>query len=827
MGAGDLGVDEALLRRFVPLNGLDAAHLAELLPFAGLSDLHPGDSIPTNFKKADQAYYLVDGELELYSGAKLVGTVSGGSSAARFPLSQLEIDFGAARARSSVRLLRVDRSRLSALMILDEPAAGATARRRAAGTDKRGRDLVSRLLRSQLFSQIPPANVHRLLELTEPVRVHTGDVVVRQGEQGNYCYVVEEGRCAVARREPSELGSRKIGELGPGDSFGEEVLGKNRVRRFTVTMLSDGWLRRLSKAQFDQLSGRPSVTLVSWNRARELASRGARWLDVRLREEHQHDGIARSVSVPLSELRERMAELDRQSSYIVYCNTGQRSLAAAFLMREQGYSVCVLEGGLMARDSQPGNEPSTADELKAQLMLANAEIQTAERSKARAEQSAYGHEPTPRERSDAHRAAEALSAAQRRKRELEIMIRAVEARAANERQQAESAVEQIRRQTDVRLEQERSRLQAEVSQSAGAMEDLRRARADAEAHFQRERERLEAQIAQAREAMMAEAQRIRTEMEAAKRAAGEKAERIRREQVEAERRLRAETEARLQAERRKLQGELEATMQSLSRATDDLASAQGAKRDAERHAERLAAELRAAEARRSAQRDDAEASRRLAASQGGGRAGSRPPANVVPSNVVQFQPSRPERPFDPSDTVVALRTELSAFEEKVAKANERVDAAERARAHSRQAQMLVEEKLAQQHALEEELQRRLALEAQSLLEEERIRGHDDSVSEAERLHREARKREEKRRAEEAAANMMSDIHSQLSDAAGDEPLSVLERNLRLRDEEARGASLPEPDPDVQKAAEERRKAKEALDRAREHVQRIKKRYDSE
>ena len=60
--AGRLGVDEALLRRFVPMNGLDPAHIAELVPFAGLSDLHPGDSIPTNFKTSDQAYYLVHGQ---------------------------------------------------------------------------------------------------------------------------------------------------------------------------------------------------------------------------------------------------------------------------------------------------------------------------------------------------------------------------------------------------------------------------------------------------------------------------------------------------------------------------------------------------------------------------------------------------------------------------------------------------------------------------------------------------------------------------------------------------------------------------------------------
>ena len=39
--AGQFGVDEALLRLLVPMNGLTEAHISQLLPFAGVSELHP------------------------------------------------------------------------------------------------------------------------------------------------------------------------------------------------------------------------------------------------------------------------------------------------------------------------------------------------------------------------------------------------------------------------------------------------------------------------------------------------------------------------------------------------------------------------------------------------------------------------------------------------------------------------------------------------------------------------------------------------------------------------------------------------------------------
>lgn len=42
--AGRFGVDETLLRHFVPMNGLAETHISQLLPFAGVSDLHPDDS---------------------------------------------------------------------------------------------------------------------------------------------------------------------------------------------------------------------------------------------------------------------------------------------------------------------------------------------------------------------------------------------------------------------------------------------------------------------------------------------------------------------------------------------------------------------------------------------------------------------------------------------------------------------------------------------------------------------------------------------------------------------------------------------------------------
>jgi hypothetical protein len=299
---------------------------------------------------------------------------------------------------------------------------------------------------------------------------------------------------------------------------------------------------------------------------------------------------------------------------------------------------------------------------------------------------------------------------------------------------------------------------------------------------------------------------------------------IRREQTTAEQQLRARTEERLLAERRKLEAEFNATKGTVRQASADLSSAERAKRDAQRQADEVAAKLRSAEEK---------------ARRGGGRPGpgrrqasprptqSKAGAGGAPSNVVPFKGAGSESgDFDPSGTMVELITELNSFEDKVSEASERVDAASKAQAEAQRAQLLIEERLARQRALEEETRLALYEEAESWLAEERGRDGSSASKEKERERAKARAEDQDRQAK-ASQDLMSDIRSQLSDDF-DDGASSIEHSLRMRElEQQAGATKPQPNAEKDKASEERRKAKEALERAREHVQRLKNRYDKD
>lgn len=71
-------------------------------------------------------------------------------------------------------------------------------------------------------------------------------------------------------------------------------------------------------------------------------------LDVRQPAEYADGHIPGAVLVPLSDLPERMAELDRGKPVLAYCRTGARSLSAARLLTNHGFEAFSLTGGIEA-----------------------------------------------------------------------------------------------------------------------------------------------------------------------------------------------------------------------------------------------------------------------------------------------------------------------------------------------------------------------------------------------------------------------------------------------------------------------------------------------
>ncbi len=198
---------------------------------------------------------------------------------------------------------------------------------------------IRRMRHIMAFKTMPPANIKRLLERMESVEVKAGERIIEQGEPGDYYYVLTDGQAKVTR-------TVELATLEPGISFGEEALISGGRRNASVTMLTDGVVMRLSKADFDELLREPMLQRLSPDEARVAVAGGARWLDVRHAREFHHSHLPKALNIPLHELRMRLDELDPETAYVCYCGTGRRSSAAAFLLAQKGFQASVLSGGI-------------------------------------------------------------------------------------------------------------------------------------------------------------------------------------------------------------------------------------------------------------------------------------------------------------------------------------------------------------------------------------------------------------------------------------------------------------------------------------------------
>ena len=334
---GILNASPDQLAALAPLAGLSRERLAELSEVAAIERAPRGADPFSGRTLAKQSVFLLAGELLLSFQAGGTLVVVGGSEETRHALNRRKETVARARAITDVDLLVLEDDLLDILATWDQVAASRGREMAASGAFS-----LSNL--RTIFAPLPPARIDELFRRFERRPCARGEVVIREGDEGDYYYVIESGRFQVSRT----VGGAEVvlAELKTGDAFGEEALVSEAKRNATVTALTDARLLRLDRRHFNELLREPLLRRLGYAEALDKVRRGALWLDVRYPSEYQYDKLAGAINVPLAEVRNMFAVLDRSKEYIAYCQSGRRSAAAAFLFAQRGFKVWLLEGGL-------------------------------------------------------------------------------------------------------------------------------------------------------------------------------------------------------------------------------------------------------------------------------------------------------------------------------------------------------------------------------------------------------------------------------------------------------------------------------------------------
>lgn len=544
------------IKTLMPISGLapqyqnEVLHKAEILRFKKKQQI---------FKQGDvdpYTYYLLDGELELEANGQLLKTIKGGSMDAQSALSQLQPRQMGAKSKGKSLVMRISRDVMDRLLTMDDPgpATGAVEVSEVDDGEDDGGDWMTRMLQSELFSRIPPANIQRLFAVMESVPMKAGSVVVEQGSPGDFYYIIQAGRCEVSRKASSSGAPIKLAELTGGDSFGEEALVSDAKRNATVTMTTDGELVRLTKEDFIELIKKPSLDSVGYDDAKALVAEGACWLDMRFPDEHAKDGIEASVNLPLNQLRGELKNLDADRIYIAYCDSGTRSSAGAFLLAQNGFDVRHLKGGLIVshglapadKPSAPAAAPQPEPEESAPAGEAS-ELEAAPEPEPK---------PKPKPKAEPRPEPGPVKAAPPAEAK-------VSAKSDNADVRASELAEDVAK-ADTRMEEAmRQKAQADAEQRAAAKK-LQSQNKQLEEKAAKAKAELEKRAAQAN-AALEEAKRERVALEKARRAAEAEAEAKRQDEEQRLESLKKENEERLNAERAKLEAEYNKQAEELAK----------------------------------------------------------------------------------------------------------------------------------------------------------------------------------------------------------------------------------------------------------------------
>lgn len=344
----DMNLDLNKFRTLIPINALYDDSLLHLAGQSIVERMQAGDVVFNIGDEDTDSVFLLTGTVRETSANNQHSDISSGTEEALYALGNFKPrQFKAEVISERATLVRVDTQLMEKLLAWGQFAPDFPPNERvrpAKAPSAEDSEWMMSMLQTKVFLKLPAANIQSLFARLVEIKVKAGDRIIEYGAPGDYYYMIKEGRCKVFR--PVGNGENTLAELQRCDSFGEEALISDSPRNATVTMLTDGRLMRLSKADFVELLEEPLLNWVDAQTASDLISEGAIRVDTRLESEFRKSALPGAINIPLHQLRKQAGSMNRLQKFVLYCDTGQRSSAGAFLLGQLGFDAYVLKGGI-------------------------------------------------------------------------------------------------------------------------------------------------------------------------------------------------------------------------------------------------------------------------------------------------------------------------------------------------------------------------------------------------------------------------------------------------------------------------------------------------
>ncbi len=346
-----LGVNANTLKNHKPFNELNDKYRKQVIFASEIVEFNKGDTVFKGKLNRSRYYFLLKGRLAFKTGLLSRKQLDSNDDIALFDIGPLLPDDVDVTVADAGHLLSVEADLLDTALAwmqadtvaVEQPAVSPAAVAAVEEVED-DNDWMSSLLASPLFFNLPPANISRVFALFERVDVRKDEVLIHQGDEGFYFYVLIHGAAKVVFEDRPDTAPV---ELVAGNYFGEDALVSGAPRSASVVMTSDGVVGRLGREDFHSLLQDPVVKYISTEDVgKHLMKRGTQCVlvDVRSKEEFDHAPSPNSRNIPCRELRAVIPTLDSQALYFVSQEGGKRSELAAHLLSQANLQAFVIRG---------------------------------------------------------------------------------------------------------------------------------------------------------------------------------------------------------------------------------------------------------------------------------------------------------------------------------------------------------------------------------------------------------------------------------------------------------------------------------------------------
>ncbi len=331
---------DTLTNHYMPFTLLSKERMSEVVNIVRFIEMREGEIFQITGGAGKDYLFVVEGSLNIIADGD-VRSIDGPEETRKSPIVLKSTPAtSTVVARSDCIICHADRDMLDELISWDEIVHLMEE------TNEELADQLEKVRNSLVFRRLPSEMVEMAFSKMRTVKIPKGEAAIKQGEEGNSYYIITEGSAEVYSIGLYDDEPQKIADLTQGDAFGCEALISGSTRSETVVMKEDSVVSVLDKSDFEELVKNPLIKTANQTVAKSMLETGHVPIDVRYAEEYDEGHMPGAILIPLFELRNRMDELDKSKSYVVYCHGGSRSAVATLVLAQNQFDVVSLDGGV-------------------------------------------------------------------------------------------------------------------------------------------------------------------------------------------------------------------------------------------------------------------------------------------------------------------------------------------------------------------------------------------------------------------------------------------------------------------------------------------------